>query len=127
MHPVRSSVRRGRRCNVILPRLVYDRASTEVMRDSLTRRRPGGNHLHRSSQRDHDPPPRLVNRMVPSHPMAHDVFISYAKGDRPRAAELASALEAHAVTWGRASALQIALASRPEGLPHMTTQVNRGV
>ena len=30
------------------------------------------------------------------------------------------------VTWGRASALQIALASRPEGLPHMTTQVNRG-
>ena len=73
------------------------------MRDSLTRRRPGGNHLHRSSQRDHDPPPRLVNRMVPSHPMAHDVFISYAKGDRPRAAELASALEAHAwsVWWDR--------------------------
>ncbi len=35
--------------------------------------------------------------------MAHDVFISYAKGDRPRAAELASALEAHAwsVWWDR--------------------------
>ena len=30
------------------------------------------------------------------------------------------------VMWGRASALPIAHASRPEGLPHMTTQVNRG-
>jgi hypothetical protein len=29
--------------------------------------------------------------------------------------------------WGRASALQSGLrSSRPEGLPHMTTQVNRG-
>ena len=35
--------------------------------------------------------------------MAHDVFISYAKGDRARAAELASALEANgwSVWWDR--------------------------
>jgi TIR domain len=35
--------------------------------------------------------------------MAHDVFISYAKGDRERAAELATALEAHgwSVWWDR--------------------------
>jgi hypothetical protein len=37
------------------------------------------------------------------HLMAHDVFISYAKGDRPRAAELASALAAQgwSVWWDR--------------------------
>src|SRR6476619_1594902 len=36
-------------------------------------------------------------------PMAHDVFISYAKGDRSRAAELASILEPKglSVWWDR--------------------------